>query len=84
MEDVEALVGYVRRVVGEEGDMGKAVGVGRWLGWVVGEGFAGEGKDGGEGGGRDKGRGAWERAVGRVEAGVQEAVRARGLGAVEF
>ncbi|KAK3175103.1 hypothetical protein OEA41_002349 [Lepraria neglecta] len=70
-EDVDALVRYLKRVVGEEGDMEKAVSVTRWLGWVVDEG------DGGE-------SGVWGEAVGKVREGVQEAVKERGLGAVEF
>ena len=71
-EDVGALVGYLERVVREEGDMDKAVGVGRWLEWVVDE-VVGESGDG-----------VWEVAVERVRRGVQEAVRARGLGEVVF
>lgn len=77
-EDVEALVRYLKRVVGEEGDMTKAVAVGRWLGWVVGE---GDGQDGEK---VWEGKEKWEAAVGRVEAGVQEAVGQRGLGRVVF
>lgn len=80
-EDLEALVRYLKRVVGEEGDMAKAVAVGRWLGWIVSEGV----------GGNDRGEGKvweekenWKAAVGRVEEGVQEAVRERGLGRVVF
>ncbi|KAL9636684.1 MAG: hypothetical protein Q9164_002669 [Protoblastenia rupestris] len=70
-EDVDALVKYLKRVVGEERDMDKAVGVGKWFRWVV-----------DEGGGL--GVGVWEDAMKRVENGVQEAVTARGLGRVEF
>ena len=68
-EDVEALVGYLKRVVLEERDMVKAVGVVKWLKWVVEEG---------------NGINIWAGAVKRVEDGVQEAVKARGLGRVEF
>lgn len=68
-EDVGALVAYLERVVGEERDMAKAVGVGSWLGWVVDEVVEG---------------GVWGEAVERVRRGVQEAVRARGLGEVVF
>jgi len=71
-EDVDALVGYLAKVVGEEGDMGKAVGVVRWLRWVVDEGQSGDG------------RGVWGETVGRVREGVQVAVEERGLGRVEF
>ena len=68
-EDVEALVGYLKRVVLEEKDMVKAVGVVKWLKWVVEEG---------------NGINAWAGAVELIEDGVQEAVKARGLGRVEF
>lgn len=66
-EDVDALVKYLRRVVGEEGDMGKAVSVVSWLRWVIDHGGGGN---------------SWGAAVGRVEEGVQEAVGERGLGRV--
>ncbi len=72
-EDVDALVKYLARVVGEERDLRKAVLVIRWLEWVVGEG----GMD------REGGR-AWGEALGRVRGGVQDSVRGRGLGPVEF
>ena len=76
-EDVDALVKYLGRVVGEEGDMEKAVSVGRWVGWVVDEGV-------GDGGGEVRGDEVWKEAVGRVQEGVQRAVEERGLGRVEF
>lgn len=68
-DDVDALVGYLGRVVGEEGNMGKAVAVVRWLGWVVDEGDE---------------RGVWGETVRRVREGVQRAVGERGLARVEF
>lgn len=77
-EDVEALVRYLKKVVGEEEDMAKAVAVGRWLGWVVGEGISGDG------GKIWEGKEKWDAAVQRVEEGVQEAVEKRGLGRVVF
>lgn len=76
-EDVDALVKYLGNVVGEEGDMEKAVSVGRWLGWVVDEGV-------GDGNGKVEGDKVWTEAVGRVQEGVQKAVEERGLGRVEF
>lgn len=76
-EDVDALVKYLGKVVGEEGDMEKAVSVGRWLGRVVDEGV-------GDGGGKVGGDLVWKEAVGRVQEGVQRAVQERGLGRVEF
>ncbi|KAF1963840.1 DNA repair protein [Byssothecium circinans] len=74
-EDVDALAKYLARVVCEEKDMGKAVGVVKWLEWVVGE-FGDEVE------GFEKKR--WGDAVGRVKEGVCGAVRERGLGAVRF
>lgn len=71
-EDVDALVGYLERVVSIERDMAKAVAVVRWLGWVVDEGVE-----------SDEG-GVWGTAVERVRKGVQEAVRGRGLGELSF
>lgn len=72
-DDVNALVRYLQQVVGEEGDMGKAVSVVKWLGWVIDEAK-----------GVEKGRAEWTVALRRVEEGVQEAVGKRGLGTVEF
>lgn len=76
-EDVDALVKYLGKVVGDEGDMEKAVSVGRWLGWVVDEGV-------GDGSGKVEGDKVWAEAVARVQEGVQNAVEGRGLGRVEF
>ena len=77
-EDVEALVRYLEAVVKEEKDLGKAVGVVKWLGWVV-------ENEGDSGGGRPEGvRVAWDKARRRIEEGLQEAVMERGLGRVEF
>jgi DNA repair protein REV1 len=73
-DDVDALIRYLKKVVGdEESDMAKAVGVIRWLRWVVGEKANVE-----------KGKVEWEKAVGRVEEGVQEVVKRRGLGKIVF
>ncbi|KAL9138771.1 MAG: hypothetical protein Q9175_000037 [Cornicularia normoerica] len=76
-DDVDALIKYLGKVVGEEGDMEKAVSVGRWLGWVVDESL-------GDGSGMAEGDKVWKEAVGRVQEGVQGAVEERGLGRVEF
>lgn len=72
-EDVDALSAYLARLVAEEGDMRKAVGVVKWLEYVVGD-------LGSEAEGREK----WEDAVERVKAGVTRAARQRGLGVVNF
>ena len=79
-DDVDALIRYLGNVVGEEGDMDKAVSVGKWLGWVVDEGVS----DCGGGGKRDGGDKVWREAVGRVQEGVQCAIEERRLGRVEF
>ncbi|KAL8937460.1 MAG: hypothetical protein Q9216_004405 [Gyalolechia sp. 2 TL-2023] len=71
-EDVDALVEYLKRVVEEERDMGKAVAVVRWLTWLVGE-IA-----------QDEEGSVWGPAIGRIEEGVQGAVKERGLGKVVF
>jgi DNA repair protein REV1 len=74
-EDVGALAKYLGRVVGEERDLGKAVGIVRWLEWLV-EDLA-DGDEGFE-------RGKWGDAMKSVKDGVQRAARKRGLGAVGF
>ncbi|KAI4149947.1 MAG: hypothetical protein LQ340_004348 [Diploschistes diacapsis] len=70
-EDVKALGVYLGRVVKEEGDMGKAVALVRWLEWVVGQDEGGDGK-------------LWDGAVEEVKVAVQAAVRERALGEVVF
>ncbi|KAL8809318.1 MAG: hypothetical protein Q9200_003516 [Gallowayella weberi] len=74
-EDVDALVTYLKKVVKEEQDMSKAVAVTRWLKWLVDE-FGESGEPGHMAG--------WRSAIDRVEIGVQEAVKERGLGRVEI
>ena len=78
-EDVEALVRYLRDVVGAERDLGKAVRVCGWLAWVVEDDCdEDEGEDEGEA------RRKWRGALGRLREGVQAAATGRGLGRVEF
>ena len=70
-EDVEALGRYLQVVVGEERDVGTAVGVVRWLGWVV----------------ETEKQGAvdgWRRAVEQMQGAVDGAIRERGLGRVRW
>lgn len=69
-DDVDALVRYLKKVVGDEGNMDKAVSVSRWLRWVM------------EDADEVQGMVEWKRALGRIEEGVQEAVSDRGLGRV--
>ena len=68
-EDVDALVLYLRRVIVDEKDMAKAVGVVKWLRWVV-----------DQGGGEE----VWKGPLKKVEEGVQGAVVERGLGRLAF
>ena len=75
-EDVRALVKYLRDVVLEERDLGKAAAVIRWMGWILEEGDD-ECED-------EDVRRAWMAASEMVKVGVQEAVGERGLGRVEF
>lgn len=72
-DDVDVLVRYLKRVVGEEADMDKAVSVAKWLRWVI--------EDAEEVG---LGIVEWKTALTRVEEGIQEAVQVRGLARVQF
>nr|OQO19516.1 hypothetical protein B0A51_14015 [Rachicladosporium sp. CCFEE 5018] len=69
-EDTQALVRYLRDVVLVERDLGKAQQVVRWAEWVIGELEEELETDVKEG---------WDGALKEVKAGVQEAVRERGL-----
>ncbi|KAL8688772.1 MAG: hypothetical protein Q9218_005396, partial [Villophora microphyllina] len=65
-EDVDALANYLKKVVKEERDMSKAVGVVKWLKWLAEDsgGMAAE---------------HWSATNARIEGSVQEAVKERGL-----
>ncbi|KAI9756373.1 MAG: hypothetical protein M4579_003877 [Chaenotheca gracillima] len=87
-EDVDALGKYLNRVVEEEKDLDKALGVVKWMDWIVEE---GNGADDIDGGGelnsspeRVAARKRWCDALEMCKASVQEAVKSRGLGDVEF
>ena len=69
-DDVDALVRYLKKVVGDEGNMDKAVSVSQWLRWVM------------EDADEVQGMAEWRSALERIENGVQEAVMDRGLGRV--
>lgn len=71
VEDVGALCKYLGKVVREERDLGKAVGVVRWLEWVVDD-------------EEEVDESKWGDALGRVREGVKGAGRERGLGDVRF
>ncbi|KAF2487085.1 hypothetical protein BDY17DRAFT_2959 [Neohortaea acidophila] len=72
-EDVGALRKYLRDVVVEERDVGKAVAVVGWMGWVVGE------HEGSEEVGE-----MWAAALESVKEGVREGALERGLGRVDL
>lgn len=79
VEDVDALIGYLKRVVDQEGDMDKAVRCVSWLGYVVDQGEASyTGKELGQG------QEGWKAALDRVREGVQEGIRGRGIAPVVF
>ena len=80
VEDVDALIRYLKRVVSqEEGDMDKAVRCVSWLGIVVDQGEATyAGKEVGQG------QEGWKAALDRVREGVQEEIRGRGVAPVVF
>jgi DNA repair protein REV1 len=74
-EDVAALVKYLGKVVHEERDLAKAVGVAKWVEWVVSD-IADDMDD------FDAER--WDQALEQIKLGVTAAAKARGLGAVSF
>ncbi|KAL8715974.1 MAG: hypothetical protein Q9220_000641 [cf. Caloplaca sp. 1 TL-2023] len=72
-EDVDALIGYLKKVVQEERDMSKAVAVVKWLKWLM--------------TGLDRSSAStsgWDAVIAKVGKGVQEAIKERGLGRVTF
>ncbi|KAF2147460.1 uncharacterized protein K452DRAFT_240935 [Aplosporella prunicola CBS 121167] len=83
-EDLGALNSYLQKVVEEEKDLEKAVGVCKWFAWVCEEEFEGFGKKGGDGFDGGEWKEAWMAALRSVQNKVQEAVKTRGSGAVEF
>lgn len=83
-EDVEVLCTYLRRVIGEEKDIDKAVSVVRWLMWLVEE--DAHQRDSGDNQTPPSGQGTvtWTEAIGTMQRNVQIALEARGLPPVEF
>ncbi len=73
-EDVDALAKFLGKVVREDHGLDKAVALVKWLTWVKDDGTMVSGA----------GRAGWDRASQRVMEAVQVAVRARGLGPVDF
>jgi DNA repair protein REV1 len=74
-EDIAALAVYLGKVVSEEKDMDKAVGVVRWLDHVLSM------QDFSEGGNLTK---AWAEASEALQNSIQQAVQQRGLPPVDF
>lgn len=72
-DDVAAMERYLRRVILDERDLAKVVGVVKWLEWL---------KDDSEIVG--KGKELWENAFEDVKSKVQEAVKERGLGILDI
>lgn len=77
-EDVAALAKYLGKVVCDERNMGKAVGIVRWLDWVVGEETDSMDQD------EVFAKKEWTQALDVVKNGVRQAGKQRGLGAVSF
>ncbi|KAI1103316.1 impB/mucB/samB family protein [Jackrogersella minutella] len=73
--DADMLHKYLVRVVVEEKDMDKAAKLVRWLEYLV--------EDSGDGT-EYRGKEAWREVVGHVKQEVQNAVRSRGLGALDM
>ncbi|KAI7062188.1 hypothetical protein KC327_g13609, partial [Hortaea werneckii] len=74
-EDIGALANYLKLVVLEERDMGKAVAAAKWMAWVFEE---------GEETVSDEVNEAWIDALGRIRMVIQDAMNERGLGMIDF
>ena len=83
-EDVEALAKYLASVVLDERDMKKAVSVVKWIGWVVGEGQAGENEGDEMECDEPLAKNRWQQALHKAKRAVIDAVRVRGLGDVDL
>lgn len=74
-DDVGAMERYLRRVVLEEKDITKVVGLINWITWLV---------DDDNDNDHETGKEAWTKALNGIKDKVQEAVRERGLGRLSF
>ncbi|KAI2794383.1 hypothetical protein POX_a00982 [Penicillium oxalicum] len=87
VEDVEVLCTYLRRVVGEERDIDKAVSVVRWLMWLVSEDAVSRGQGetpsppSGQG---EQGTVTWDDAVKKMQQSVQATLEERNISPVDF
>ncbi len=78
-DDVDSLVGYLMKVVDDEGDMNKAVSVVKWMEWLIGEAEREAGVAG-----KCPAVNQWGEALSKLQRGIQEAVKGRGLGRILF
>jgi DNA repair protein REV1 len=74
-EDVVALIKYLRKVVLEEKDMSKAVGMVKWIDYVISDEADEDERFSKE---------PWEAALAKIKGGVVKAANERGLGRVSF
>jgi len=71
-EDVAAMERYLRRVVVDEKDMAKVVGVVKWITWLVDDNDIEEGAR------------LWKQSLESIRETVQSAVQGRGLGKLDL
>ncbi|RKF65080.1 DNA repair protein REV1 [Erysiphe neolycopersici] len=86
-EDVAAMVRYLRRVVIDERDMAKVVGLIRWLDYLITEGCSCNNDSGNScscDSKKNSSRNAWISAHNIIKDSIQLAVRERGLGKLDF
>jgi len=73
-DDVAAMERYLRRVIVEEKDMAKVVGVVKWIAWLVDEDDDND----------NESSRIWHESVENIKAKVQNAVKERGLGRLDL
>jgi DNA repair protein REV1 len=78
-EDIAAMERYLVKVVLEERDLGKVVGVVRWIAWLIEDDDVYD-----ENGSTRKGKEGWVKALEGIKEKVQVAVKERGLGRLEL
>lgn len=83
-EDVASLSQYLKRVVTEEKDVGKAVSVVKWLIWLVNDGHQQQIHDTSAVPSSPGGPVSWELALQSLQADINSAVDERGLPPVDF
>ncbi|KAL9057790.1 MAG: hypothetical protein Q9162_002131 [Coniocarpon cinnabarinum] len=83
-EDVDALNSYLSQVVMDEGDMRKAVDVVKWLAHVIDYTEDAVRSDSSPSSRRSQDAYSWAQAVESVKGAVNESVRLRGLGSVNY